>query len=95
LSRIVDVVTAFTRRVAVLAALYYEAATLGRGHDTRSISCTPNLAMLANQSAGWLASGLVPEALGNVIEHRAVRTYRAGDGPADDRGRATEAQSRG
>ena len=37
-----------------------------------------NLAMLANQSAGWLASGIVPEALGNT--HPSIEpftTYRA------------------
>jgi crotonobetainyl-CoA:carnitine CoA-transferase CaiB-like acyl-CoA transferase len=37
--------------------------------------------MLANQSAGWLASGRVPAALGNV--HPSIEpfaTYRAGDG---------------
>jgi crotonobetainyl-CoA:carnitine CoA-transferase CaiB-like acyl-CoA transferase len=37
--------------------------------------------MLANQSAGWLASGQVPQALGNV--HPSIEpfaTYRAADG---------------
>ena len=40
-----------------------------------------NLAMLANQSAGWLASGEVPVALGNT--HPSIEpfaTYRAADG---------------
>ena len=77
---IIDVVTALYAAVAVLAALY---ARRGLGHGQRvTIDLLhTNLAMLANQSAGWLASGAVPQALGNT--HPSIEpfaTYRAADG---------------
>src|SRR3954452_1956629 len=77
---IVDVVTALYATVAVLAALYARAA-LGRGQRVTIDLLHANLAMLANQSAGWLASGEVPQALGNV--HPSIEpfaTYAAADG---------------
>ena len=77
---IVDVVTALYATVAVLAALYAR-RELGRGQRVTIDLLHANLAMLANQSAGWLASGEVPRALGNV--HPSIEpfaTYRAGDG---------------
>jgi crotonobetainyl-CoA:carnitine CoA-transferase CaiB-like acyl-CoA transferase len=77
---IVDVVTALYATVAVLAALYAR-RDLGRGQRVTIDLLHANLAMLANQSAGWLASGEVPRALGNV--HPSIEpfaTYRAGDG---------------
>jgi crotonobetainyl-CoA:carnitine CoA-transferase CaiB-like acyl-CoA transferase len=77
---IVDVVTALYATVAVLAALYAR-RDLGRGQRITIDLLHANLAMLANQSAGWLASGEVPRALGNV--HPSIEpfaTYRAGDG---------------
>lgn len=77
---IVDVVTALYATVAVLAALYAR-RDLGKGQRITIDLLHANLAMLANQSAGWLASGLVPQALGNV--HPSIEpfaTYRAGDG---------------
>jgi crotonobetainyl-CoA:carnitine CoA-transferase CaiB-like acyl-CoA transferase len=77
---IVDVVTALYATVAVLAALYAR-RDLGRGQRVTIDLLHANLAMLANQSAGWLASGQVPRALGNV--HPSIEpfaTYRAGDG---------------
>ena len=77
---IVDVVTALYATVAVLAALYARRET-NRGQRVTIDLLHANLAMLANQSAGWLASGRVPEALGNV--HPSIEpfaTYRAGDG---------------
>jgi crotonobetainyl-CoA:carnitine CoA-transferase CaiB-like acyl-CoA transferase len=77
---IVDVVTALYATVAVLAALYAR-RDIGRGQRISIDLLHANLAMLANQSAGWLASGQVPQALGNV--HPSIEpfaTYRAGDG---------------
>jgi crotonobetainyl-CoA:carnitine CoA-transferase CaiB-like acyl-CoA transferase len=77
---IVDVVTALYATVAVLTALYAR-RDLGRGQRITIDLLHANLAMLANQSAGWLASGQVPQALGNV--HPSIEpfaTYRAGDG---------------
>jgi crotonobetainyl-CoA:carnitine CoA-transferase CaiB-like acyl-CoA transferase len=77
---IVDVVTALYATVAVLAALYAR-RELGRGQRITIDLLHANLAMLANQSTGWLASGRVPQALGNV--HPSIEpfaTYRAGDG---------------
>ena len=77
---IVDVVTALYATVAVLAALYAR-RELGRGQRVTIDLLHANLAMLANQSAGWLASGEIPQALGNV--HPSIEpfaTYRAGDG---------------
>ena len=77
---IVDVVTALYAAVAVLAALYAR-RDVGRGQRVTIDLLHANLAMLANQSAGWLASGEVPRALGNV--HPSIEpfaTYRAGDG---------------
>ncbi|MDX6474977.1 MAG: hypothetical protein QOH95_488 [Gaiellaceae bacterium] len=77
---IVDVVTALYAAVAVLAALYAR-RELGKGQRVTIDLLHANLAMLANQSAGWLASGEVPRALGNV--HPSIEpfaTYRAADG---------------
>src|SRR5438132_5962960 len=77
---IVDVVTALYATVAVLAALYAR-RELGKGQRITIDLLHANLAMLANQSAGWLASGEIPQALGNV--HPSIEpfaTYRAGDG---------------
>ena len=53
---IVDVVTALYATVAILAALYARARD-GRGQRVTIDLLHTNLAMLANQSAGWLASG--------------------------------------
>jgi crotonobetainyl-CoA:carnitine CoA-transferase CaiB-like acyl-CoA transferase len=77
---IVDVVTALYATVGVLAALYAR-RDLGRGQRITIDLLHANLAMLANQSAGWLASGRIPQSLGNV--HPSIEpfaTYRAGDG---------------
>jgi crotonobetainyl-CoA:carnitine CoA-transferase CaiB-like acyl-CoA transferase len=77
---IVDVVTALYATVAVLTALYAR-REIGRGQRVTIDLLHTNLAMLANQSAGWLASGVVPEALGNT--HPSIEpfaTYRTGDG---------------
>ncbi len=77
---IVDVVTALYATVAVLAALYAR-RELGRGQRVTIDLLHTNLAMLANQSAGWLASGEVPKALGNT--HPSIEpfaTYLTGDG---------------
>ena len=57
---IVDVVTALYATVAVLAALYAR-RELGRDQRVTIDLLHANLAMLANQSAGWLASGRVPQ----------------------------------
>ncbi len=77
---IVDVVTALYATVAVLAALYAR-PRLGRGQRVTIDLLHTNLAMLANQSAGWLASGEVPLPLGNT--HPSIEpfaTYRTADG---------------
>jgi crotonobetainyl-CoA:carnitine CoA-transferase CaiB-like acyl-CoA transferase len=77
---IIDVVTALYATVGVLAALYAR-RDLGRGQRVTIDLLHTNLAMLANQSAGWLASGEVPVALGNT--HPSIEpfaTYRAADG---------------
>jgi crotonobetainyl-CoA:carnitine CoA-transferase CaiB-like acyl-CoA transferase len=77
---IVDVVTALYAAVAVLAALYARRDT-GRGQRLTVNLLHASLALLANQSAGWLASGEVPQALGNT--HPSIEpfaTYGAADG---------------
>ena len=77
---IVDVVTALYAAVAVLAALYARRDT-GRGQHLTVNLLHASLALLANQSAGWLASGEVPQALGNT--HPSIEpfaTYSAADG---------------
>ena len=77
---IVDVVTALYATVAVLAALYTRRDT-GRGQRLTVNLLHASLALLANQSTGWLASGEVPQALGNT--HPSIEpfaTYRAADG---------------
>lgn len=77
---IVDVVTALYATVAVLAALYARRET-GRGQRLTVNLLHASLALLANQSAGWLASGEVPQALGNT--HPSIEpfaTYGAADG---------------
>ena len=77
---IVDVVTALYASVAVLAALVARTQT-GRGQRVTIDLLHANLAMLANQSAGWLATGESPGRLGNT--HPSIEpfaTYRASDG---------------
>ncbi len=77
---IVDVVTALYATVAVLAALIARTQS-GRGQRVSIDLLHANLAMLANQSAGWLASGESPGRLGNT--HPSIEpfaTYRAADG---------------
>jgi crotonobetainyl-CoA:carnitine CoA-transferase CaiB-like acyl-CoA transferase len=77
---IVDIVTALYATVGVLAALH-ERTRSGRGQRVTIDLLHANLAMLANQSAGGLATGEVPQRLGNV--HPSIEpfaTYRAGDG---------------
>jgi crotonobetainyl-CoA:carnitine CoA-transferase CaiB-like acyl-CoA transferase len=77
---VVDVVSALYATVAVLPALIARAET-GRGQRVTIDLLHANLAMLANQTTGWLASGEVPARLGNV--HPSIEpfaTYRTGDG---------------
>ncbi|HEV2592272.1 MAG TPA: CoA transferase [Gaiellaceae bacterium] len=77
---IVDVVAALYATVGVLAALYDRAST-GRGQRVTVDLLHANLALLANQASGFLATGESPIALGNVhpsIEPFAV--YPTGDG---------------
>ncbi len=77
---IVDVVTALYATVAVLAALHARSRS-GRGQRVTIDLLHANLAMLANQSTGWLGGGVVPGRLGNV--HPSIEpfaTYAAADG---------------
>jgi len=77
---IIDVVAALYATVAVLAALYARRDS-GRGQRVSIDLLHTSLAMLANQSSGYLASGEVPMSLGNV--HPSIEpfaTYRAADG---------------
>jgi crotonobetainyl-CoA:carnitine CoA-transferase CaiB-like acyl-CoA transferase len=77
---VTDVVAALYATIAVLAALYARRET-GRGQRVTIDLLHASLALLANQSTGFLASGEVPLALGNV--HPSIEpfaTYRAADG---------------
>src|SRR5512146_92273 len=77
---VTDVVAALYATVAVLAALYARRET-GRGQRVTVDLLHASLALLANQSTGFLASGDVPLALGNV--HPSIEpfaTYAAADG---------------
>jgi len=77
---VTDVVAALYATVAVLAALYARRDS-GRGQRVTIDLLHASLALLANQSTGYLASGDVPLALGNV--HPSIEpfaTYRARDG---------------
>ncbi len=77
---IVDVVTALYATTATLAALHARGRS-GRGQRITINLLHANLAMLANQSTGWLGGGIVPTRLGNV--HPSIEpfaTYRAADG---------------
>ena len=77
---IVDVVTALYATVATLGALYARTRS-GRGQRVTVNLLHANLAMLANQSTGWLGGGALPGRLGNV--HPSIEpfaTYRAADG---------------
>ena len=74
---VTDVVAALYATIAVLAALYARRDT-GRGQRVTIDLLHASLALLANQSTGYLASGDVPLALGNV--HPSIEpfaTYRA------------------
>ena len=77
---IIDVVTALYATIGVLAALYARRDS-GRGQRVTIDLLSANLAMLANQSTGWLADGQVPLRLGN--DHPSIEpfaTYAAADG---------------
>jgi crotonobetainyl-CoA:carnitine CoA-transferase CaiB-like acyl-CoA transferase len=77
---ITDVVTAVYACVGVLAALYARGGS-GRGQRVTIDLLSANLAMLANQAAGFLADGVSPGRLGNV--HPSIEpfaTYRTADG---------------
>jgi crotonobetainyl-CoA:carnitine CoA-transferase CaiB-like acyl-CoA transferase len=77
---IVDVVTALYGATAVLAAVHARTRN-GRGQRLTVNLLHTNLAMLANQSTGWLGAGVVPVRLGNV--HPSIEpfaTYATADG---------------
>jgi crotonobetainyl-CoA:carnitine CoA-transferase CaiB-like acyl-CoA transferase len=77
---VTDVVAALYATIAVLTALYARRDS-GRGQRVTIDLLHASLALLANQSTGYLASGAVPLALGNV--HPSIEpfaTYRASDG---------------
>jgi crotonobetainyl-CoA:carnitine CoA-transferase CaiB-like acyl-CoA transferase len=77
---VTDVVAALYATIGVLAALYARRET-GRGQRVTVNLLHASLALLANQSTGYLASGEVPVALGNV--HPSIEpfaTYAAADG---------------
>ena len=74
---VTDVVAALYATIAVLAALYVRRDT-GRGQRVTIDLLHASLALLANQSTGFLASGEAPLALGNVHPiDRAVRNVSA------------------
>ncbi len=77
---VTDVVAALYGTIGVLAALYARRES-GRGQRITVDLLHASLALLANQSSGYLASGDVPVALGNV--HPSIEpfaTYAAADG---------------
>src|SRR4051794_17740067 len=77
---VTDIVAALYATIAVLGALYARRDT-GRGQRVTINLLHAGLALLANQSTGFLASGESPVALGNV--HPSIEpfaTYRAADG---------------
>jgi crotonobetainyl-CoA:carnitine CoA-transferase CaiB-like acyl-CoA transferase len=77
---IVDVVAALYATIGVLAALHARTST-GRGQRVTIDLLHANLALLANQATGYLASGESPLALGNT--HPSIEpfaTYATGDG---------------
>jgi crotonobetainyl-CoA:carnitine CoA-transferase CaiB-like acyl-CoA transferase len=77
---VTDVVAALYATIGVLSALYARRDT-GRGQRVTVDLLHASLALLANQSVGYLASGEVPAALGNV--HPSIEpfaTYAAADG---------------
>jgi crotonobetainyl-CoA:carnitine CoA-transferase CaiB-like acyl-CoA transferase len=77
---VTDVTAALYATIGVLAALYARRNT-GRGQRITIDLLHASLALLANQSTGFLASGEAPVALGNV--HPSIEpfaTYRAADG---------------
>jgi crotonobetainyl-CoA:carnitine CoA-transferase CaiB-like acyl-CoA transferase len=77
---IVDVVAALYATIGVVAALYARASS-GRGQRVTIDLLHANLALLANQATGFLASGESPVALGNT--HPSIEpfaTYATGDG---------------
>ncbi|MGZ4334942.1 MAG: CaiB/BaiF CoA transferase family protein [Gaiellaceae bacterium] len=77
---VTDVVAALYATIAVLAALYARRES-GRGQRVTIDLLHASLALLANQSTGFLASGEVSVALGNV--HPSIEpfaTYAASDG---------------
>ncbi|HZP72273.1 MAG TPA: CoA transferase [Gaiellaceae bacterium] len=77
---VTDVVAALYATIGVLAALHVRRDT-GRGQRVTVDLLHASLALLANQSTGFLASGEVPRALGNV--HPSIEpfaTYAAADG---------------
>jgi len=77
---LVDVIAGLYGAIGVLAALR-ERDRGGTGQRVTINLLHVTLAALANQAAGWLASGLLPERLGNV--HPSIEpfaTFRAKDG---------------
>ncbi len=77
---VTDIVAALYATIAVLAALHVR-RDAGRGQRVTIDLLHASLAMLANQSTGYLASGEVPAALGNV--HPSIEpfaTYATADG---------------
>jgi len=77
---VTDVVAALYATIGVLAALHARRES-GRGQRVTVNLLHASLALLANQSTGYLASGETPAALGNV--HPSIEpfaTYAAADG---------------
>jgi crotonobetainyl-CoA:carnitine CoA-transferase CaiB-like acyl-CoA transferase len=77
---VTDIVAALYATIGVLGALYARRDT-GRGQRVTVSLLHASLALLANQSTGYLATGEAPVALGNV--HPSIEpfaTYAAADG---------------
>jgi crotonobetainyl-CoA:carnitine CoA-transferase CaiB-like acyl-CoA transferase len=71
---IADLLTGMYAATAILAALAWRERS-GRGQRVDLALLDVQVAMLANQAAGWLASGEVPRRLGNA--HPSIVPYQA------------------
>jgi len=77
---IVDIMTGMYASIAVCAALAHRAVT-GKGQHLDLALLDTQVAFLANQAMNYLASGVVPERLGNAHPNIVpYQTFKTGDG---------------